>query len=182
MPVTEEELKGRVEVPEGVEATIDNAALVVRGPKGTARKDFDKIPVGMEIADGTVRFKTLLKGKKGYALRGTVESLIENLITGVTKGFVYKMKVYYAHFPISVRADADYVYISNFGGERADRRAPIVGDTRVEVEDEIVTLTGPNKEDVAQTAANVEQACIVKEKDPRIFLDGIYVFSKGVQE
>jgi len=47
-----------------------------------------------------------------------------------------------------------------------------------------VIIQGINLEDVSQTAANIEQATKVKRKDPRIFLDGIYVYEKeeGIEE
>ena len=43
---------------------------------------------------------------------------------------------------------------------------------------EDVTVEGINLEDVSQTAANIEQATKVKNKDPRVFLDGLYVYER----
>jgi large subunit ribosomal protein L6 len=40
-------------------------------------------------------------------------------------------------------------------------------------------VQGLNLEDVSQTAANIEQATKVKKKDPRVFLDGIYVYEQN---
>jgi len=52
-------------------------------------------------------------------------------------------------------------------------------DRSEKVKDEIV-LTGNNVELVSQSAANVHQSALVKGKDIRKFLDGIYVSQKGV--
>jgi large subunit ribosomal protein L9e len=49
-------------------------------------------------------------------------SHIENLITGVTKGFLYKMRFCYAHFPINVTLTDRTVEIRNFLGEKRVRR------------------------------------------------------------
>lgn len=52
----------------------------------------------------------------------TVCSHIENLITGVTKGFLYKMRFCYAHFPINVTLADRTVEIRNFLGEKRVRK------------------------------------------------------------
>ena len=44
--------------------------------------------------------------------------------------------------------------------------------------DEVI-VEGTRLEDVSQTASNIQQATLIKEKDQRVFLDGIYVFEKG---
>jgi len=71
------------------------------------------------------------------------------------------------------------VLIENFTGERSARKAKIMGDAQVKVRSEDVIVQGINLEDVSQTAANIEQATKVKRKDPRVFLDGIYVYERG---
>jgi large subunit ribosomal protein L6 len=72
------------------------------------------------------------------------------------------------------------VLIENFIGERYARRADIVGDVKVTVKQDEVIVSGIDKEAVGQTAANIEQATKISRKDPRKFLDGIYVAEKVV--
>ncbi|RJS73981.1 50S ribosomal protein L6, partial [Candidatus Bathyarchaeota archaeon] len=85
-----------------------------------------------------------------------------------------------AHFPISVRVKDGYVVIENFLGERSPRYAKIVGDVKISVEQDDVVVKGIDIEKVGQTAANIENATRIKGKDPRVFLDGIYVYQKEV--
>jgi large subunit ribosomal protein L6 len=101
------------------------------------------------------------------------------MITGVKKGFTYKLKIVFSHFPISVKVQGNTVLIENFTGERNPRRAKIVGDAKVKVVGDDVIVQGINLEDVSQTAANIEQATKVRRKDPRVFLDGIYLYEKS---
>jgi large subunit ribosomal protein L6 len=116
--------------------------------------------------------------KKEAALVGTIYSHIQNMITGVRKGFTCKLKIVFSHFPISVKIRDKTVLIENFTGERNPRKAKIVGDVQIKVQSEDIIIQGINLEDVSQTAANIEQATKVKRKDPRVFLDGIYVHEK----
>jgi large subunit ribosomal protein L6 len=79
---------------------------------------------------------------------------------------------------MQVDVEGDEVVISNFLGEKDDRRTTIRGDTQVEVDGEKLTLSGPSKEDVGQTAADIEQLTRVKGKDTRVFQDGVYITRK----
>ena len=88
------------------------------------------------------------------------------------------MKIVYAHFPITVKTKNDLVLIENFQGERSPRTAKIVGKTKVVAKGDDVIITGHVLTDVTQTAANIQQHTKVKNKDHRVFLDGIYVFEK----
>ncbi|NIU39655.1 50S ribosomal protein L6, partial [Candidatus Bathyarchaeota archaeon] len=89
-----------------------------------------------------------------------------------------------SHFPISVKVKEKTVVIENFTGERSPRIAKIMGDTKVTVKGEDVIVQGINIEDVSQTAANIQNATKIKKKDPRVFLDGIYVYERheGMEE
>jgi large subunit ribosomal protein L6 len=101
------------------------------------------------------------------------------MIVGVTNGFEYKMKIVYSHFPVKTSIKGDQFIIENFLGEKHPRKANILGDTKINVKGDDVILTGPNKEDVGQTAANIEQITKIKRYDPRKFQDGIYITHKG---
>jgi large subunit ribosomal protein L6 len=117
--------------------------------------------------------------KKEESLVGTINSHIKNMITGVTKGFTYKVKIVFSHFPISAKLKDKTVLIENFTGERSPRKAKIMGNVQVKILSEDIIVQGMDLEEVSHTAANIEQATKVKRKDPRIFLDGLYVYEKS---
>jgi len=89
------------------------------------------------------------------------------------------MKVVYSHFPITVKVEGKKVLIENFQGERAPRISMIRGNTNVAVNGDDVIVSGPVLTDVSQTAANIQLKSKVKNKDHRVFLDGIYNYSKS---
>lgn len=173
-------VKKTVEVPSDVEVVVDGRKVTVRGPKGELSRDFSHTIVEISKEEGTVGVSVDWPRKKEAAVVGTVKSHIENMILGVKEGFTYRLKMVYAHFPISVKADRDRVIIENFGGQRISIVANIVGSSEVSVEGDDVIVQGIDLEEVGQTAANIEQATRIRRKDPRVFLDGIYVYEKGV--
>lgn len=168
-----------IQVPEDVEVGLEGRRITVKGSKGTLTRDFSHQPVSIELNDKTVRVSAKWPRKREAALVGTVRSHIQNMITGVKKGFTYKLKIVFSHFPVSAKLKERTVLIENFTGERNPRKAKIIGNVEVNIQGEDIVVRGINLEDVSQTAANIEQATKVKRKDPRIFLDGLYVYEQA---
>lgn len=173
------EVSKTIQIPEDVEISLEGRKVTVKGAKGTLTRDFSHAPLSIDREDGKLRIWAEWPDKNEAALAGTVRSHIQNMITGVRNGFTYKLKIVFSHFPISVDVQGDTILIKNFTGERNARRVKKIGDVKVKVKSEDVIIQGINLEDVSQTAANIEQSTKVKEKDPRIFLDGIYVYEKA---
>ncbi|HIH64336.1 50S ribosomal protein L6 [Methanothermobacter thermautotrophicus] len=170
-------IREEIPIPDGVDVTIDGG-VTVKGPKGELSRKFNHSEISMAVEDDKMVLEVKFPKKKDKAMIGTVRAHISNMITGVTEGFRYRMKIVYAHFPMSVKVAGDKVVIENFLGERHPRTARIVGDTKVQVKGDEVEITGINKEHVGQTMANIEQATKIKGRDPRVFQDGIYLVSK----
>jgi len=173
-----------VEIPEDVDIKIDGRIVTVRGEKGELTRDFSHTPISIYLEEKRITAKANWPRKREAALVGTICSHVRNMITGVTKGFTYKLKIVFSHFPISVKVKERTVVIENFTGERSPRIAKIVGDSKVAVKGEDIIVNGINVEAVSQTAANIEQATKIKKKDHRVFLDGIYVYERheGTEE
>ncbi|OYT52320.1 50S ribosomal protein L6 [Candidatus Bathyarchaeota archaeon ex4484_135] len=169
-----------VEIPDEVQVEVKGKVVTVKGPLGTLTRNFSHAPVEIRLDGNKVIVEAYWPKKRERAMIGTVASHIKNMITGVTKGFTYKMKIVFTHFPIQVSVEGDKVVIRNFLGERAPRIAKIVPGVKVEVTKEDVIVKGIDIEAVGQTAANIEQATKVKGKDIRVFLDGIYIYEKQV--
>lgn len=173
------EISKTIQVPDNVDVSIEGKKISFKGAKGSLTRDFSFAPVSIEGEGKNIRVWAKWPRKKEAALVGTVYSHIQNMITGVTKGYSYKLKIVFSHFPISVKVQDKTVLIENFTGERRARRVKTLGDVKIKVEAEDVIVEGVNLEDVSQTAANIEQATRVRRKDPRVFLDGIYVYERN---
>lgn len=109
--------------------------------------------------------------------------LTDGFISGVTRGFQYKMRAVYAHFPINcVTTEGNSVIeIRNFLGEKYIRRVKMAPGVTVvnspKQKDELI-IEGNSLEDVSSSAALIQQSTTVKNKDIRKFLDGLYVSEK----
>lgn len=180
------EIVEKVEVPDGVEVSIAPPAKIrVKGKLGELEQDLTHMGIKLELdgKDVVIRFRG--KGRVAKSMMGTAKSMIRNMIIGVTKGFTYKLKIIASHFPMNVKVQGDTIIIENFIGERWPRYAKIVGPkTKVIVKGEDVIVTGIDRQAVGQTAANLELATKIKQKDLRKFLDGIYIYEKkiGIEE
>jgi len=173
------EISRTIEIPDGVELSMDNKTVTVKGEKGTLTRDFSFASISMESDGKTVRVWAEWPRKKEASLVGTIHSHIQNMITGVMKGYTYKLKIVFSHFPITVKIQDRSVLVENFTGEKRARRAKILGDVNVKIEPEDLIVKGINLEEVSQTAANIEKVTKVTNKDPRVFLDGIYVYERN---
>ncbi|OPY27650.1 MAG: 50S ribosomal protein L6 [Methanocella sp. PtaU1.Bin125] len=169
-----------IEVPEGVTVTITGATLTAKGQKGQVAREFRFPGIALKVDGGKVVVETGKDDKQTKATVGTYASHVKNMVTGVSEGYECHMKIVYAHFPIQVKLEGkDRISIGNFLGERKARSANIVGSTKVEIKGAELVISGNNKEDVGQTAANIEQACRIRKRDPRVFQDGIYITRKA---
>ena len=173
-----EKFQDEVEIPEGVKVTQKKHMLTFVGPLGKTHKSFRSIPVTIELTENKVLLKAIGSKKRDYAILHTARSIIRNICEGLITGYTIKMKIVFSHFPITVKVDGKTIIIENFQGERAPRLTHIVGNTKVTPKGEDVLLTGEVWTDITQTAANIELKSKVKNKDHRVFLDGIYAFEK----
>ncbi|KAL8717961.1 MAG: hypothetical protein Q9225_004852 [Loekoesia sp. 1 TL-2023] len=177
-------------IPDNVKVHIKSRLVTVEGPRGKLTKDLSHLSVCFSRPNkNTVDIELHHGARKNVATLRTVKTIINNLITGVTKGFKYKMRYVYAHFPINVNIEKNSetglydVEIRNFLGEKIVRRVTMHEGVDVEIskaqKDEL-TITGNSLENVSQSAADIQQICRVRNKDIRKFLDGLYVSERTV--
>jgi len=165
-----------MKIPQGITLDFEGNTLVVKGPKGELKKAYDNETVMVTVKDGEVAFTTPLKARRSVnAAVNTVRAHVRNMFEGVANGYVQKLSVIYSHFPITVEAKPGEVLIKNFLGEKSVRRARVMGSVKVEVKKQDITISGFDKEEVGQTAANIHLATRIVGRDNRKFQDGIYL-------
>jgi large subunit ribosomal protein L6 len=174
------EKRREIDVPQGVTVTMHGATMTAKGQKGEISREFRYPELSVKLDGDKVIVETTKSNKESLAMVGTYASHVKNIVVGVSEGYEYEMKIVYAHFPIQAKVEGkERVSIGNFLGERKPRSARIMGQTKVEISGDKVIITGFNVEDCGQTAANIEQACRIRHRDPRVFQDGIYITKKA---
>merc|ERR1712170_202740 len=174
-----------IKVPDEIDVSVKSRVVTVKGPRGTLTKSFKHLAIDIFMVDPkTIKVEKWFGKRKELAAVRTVCSHITNLFTGVTRGYKYKMRAVYAHFPIncSISENGSLVEVRNFLGEKYIRRVRMHDGVKCEnskdQKDELV-LTGNSIEAVSQSVALIQQSTTVKNKDIRKFLDGLYVSGKG---
>lgn len=94
-----------INIPEGVKIDIKGREITVKGKRGEVRRSFSHLKI--QISEGKVKGKKSIIITKWLGLSklssavNSCASHINNMITGVTKGFKYVMRTVHAHFPIN---------------------------------------------------------------------------------
>ncbi|MCI4358007.1 MAG: 50S ribosomal protein L6 [Thermoplasmata archaeon] len=181
MSTDEERDRASVELAPRSSVEVQGRRLIVRGPQGEVVRPFPSDVVTLAVS-GTTALLTLTipaNRKRAQALLRTWAAHLRNLSVGVTAGFEAKMKVVAAHFPMKVSAKDDHLLIENFLGEKHPRSAPLVPGVTATVDGDFVLLSGRDIELVGQSAANIERATRIRDYDPRVFQDGIYLVERA---
>lgn len=103
---------------------------------------------------------------------------LKNLFDGLDKKYTYKLQACNVHFPMTLKVEGSRLAINNFLGEKKSRYANIVPGVEVDVKGQNLTITSHDREAAGQTAANIETATKVRNRDRRIFQDGIYIVER----
>merc|ERR1719388_411484 len=126
---------GKVTIPDNCECTIKSRLVQVKGPRGTLTKSFKHMSVDLcKLDDKTIQVEKWFDTSKVLAIIKTVCSHIQNLFIGVTKGFEYRMKMVYAHFPTNVQiaGNGQSLDIVNFIGQKVKFHVDCLDGVKVE--------------------------------------------------
>lgn len=172
-------LYNKIEIPEGIEVEIKDNTINVKGPEGENSREFNIGKLKLEKKDNEIIIGHDKATKIQKKRMNTITKHIKNMISGVKEKFEYKLKICSSHFPMTVKQEGDELIIKNFLGEKIQRSAKILKGVDIEIKKDIIILKSFNKELAGQTAANIEKATKIRNKDRRIFQDGIYLIEKA---
>lgn len=170
-----------VPIPAKAKVAIRGRFIEVTGPAGAVRREFPAEALGVELAGAEVRITLKLppNRRSAKALLNTWERHVANLLTGATVGFEARLKSVAAHFPMKLQVKEDHLLIENFLGEKFPRSAAIVEGVTASVDGEFVLLRGADIERVGIAAATIERTTHIRDYDPRVFQDGIYIVDRA---
>lgn len=170
-----------VDMPSGVDCSIEAHKIIISGPKGTLERKFAHPFINIIKENSSIKLEPLGKKytKNKKRMLKTFKSHLKNMVQGVTEGYTYRLKIVSGHFPMNVSIDgSNKIVIKNFIGEKVPRIAYLFPNTKATLKGDEITIDGINKEAAGQSAANIEKATRITNKDRRIFQDGIYIVQK----
>jgi large subunit ribosomal protein L6 len=159
-----------VKIPEGVKVELANGTLTATGKAGKNHRAFDIRKLKIEVKGAEVHVEG-----DSLTMVNTAQAHIKNILNGALGGYTFKMQAIHSHFPVSFEVKGKEFFIKNFLGEKKPRISAIVADTKLVVKGTDVHISGPSKDDVGQTMANIKTALRIRKRDSRIFQDGLYV-------
>jgi len=150
--------KAPVAIPEGVTVTIEGQTVNVSGPKGNLSRKFPR-DVSFEIKEGQVLVSCKKENKVAQSLFGTTRALINNMVHGVSQGWVKELELVGTGYRAEVNGETLILTVGFSHPVKIEAPAGI----SFKVEKTIITVAGPDKELVGQVAANIRS---VKPPEP----------------
>lgn len=95
--------KQPVPVPAGVDVTIDGQNLSVKGPKGTLALEVAEPITVSRNDDGAIVVSRPDDERRSRSLHGLSRTLVANLVTGVTEGYVTKMEIFGVGYRVQLK-------------------------------------------------------------------------------
>jgi large subunit ribosomal protein L6 len=142
--------KKPIMIPEKVEISKTDNLLTIKGPLGEIKRSF-KDDIEIDIKDGQIFLRPKKKTKEISSLWGTYSSHIQNMIEGVTKGFLKKLIIE----GIGLRAQLEGTNLVLSLGLSHPVKVEIPKDIKVQVEKNIIIVSGIDKEKVSQFSAEI---------------------------
>jgi len=172
-------MKAEVELPTGVACTVQTGNQVtMKGQRGETTRRFPHLKITIAVNGSTIVISTKDGTKSEKTMIGTFQSHIRNMMKGAMEGHTYRLKICSGHFPMNVSIAGSEFIIKNFLGEKVPRKVKLRQGVAVKVEGQEVIVEGVAIEQVSQMAADIEQLTRIRNRDLRVFQDGIYITSK----
>ncbi len=171
-----------IEIPNNVDASINERFLVIKGPKGDIRKNVKQHQISIKINDKKIMLESDGSGRRNKKLINSLAAHVKNAIRGSLQNHTYVLKICSGHFPMNVTISSNRLIVKNLLGEKVPRVLELKEGADVKVEGDIIHVTSINKEIAGQVSADIEQLTRRPGYDTRIFQDGIYIINKDGKE
>lgn len=143
--------KNPIAVPSGVEVQLSGERLSAKGTLGALSLVVSN-EVTASIADGMVRIAPRNETKRARAMWGTTRALVNNMVTGVSKGFSITLEINGVGYRAAVQGDTLNLQL----GYSHDIAYPIPRDVRIACErPTVITVSGADRQRVGQVAAEI---------------------------
>lgn len=148
-----------ITVPSGVDITLDNSVITVKGPKGTLTRELHK-DMKVIIENNEITVERPSDQKAHRSLHGTTRSVVSNMVSGVTEGFTRNLELVGVGYRASKSGEK---LVLNVGYSHPVEITPEPGITFEVPSNTKIIVSGINKERVGEYAAKIRS---VREPEP----------------
>ena len=171
-------MEKRIEIPEGMNLEINREIIKVSGNGKTLSNSFILNKINIVKHGHELVISAEKNTKKEKKIIGAIVAHIKKMFVGLNEDYTYKMEICNVHFPMTVKIDGGNLIIKNFLGEKLQRVAKIIPGVKVEMKGNIIEIQSHDKDAAGLTASNIELATKIRNRDRRIFQDGIFIIEK----
>jgi large subunit ribosomal protein L6 len=177
--MNQKKLYEEFELPQDIEAEIKDREIIIKKGDNLSRRKINLL-IDAKIEGNKIILSSRKDKKINKRIFGTAKAHINNIIKGLTEGFNYKLQIANVHFPMNVSYEksSNEIIVKNFLGEKKDRRIKLVDGVEVNIDKDIIEIKSTDIEKAGQSAANIEKGVKVRNKDRRIYQDGIFIIEK----
>ncbi len=167
-----------IEIPSGINCEYKDGFFICKKDSMESKKKIAIPNISLDLKDNKIILSSIKANKKDRKKIISYISHVKNIFEGFDKKYIYHLESCNVHFPMTLKIEGNKLAISNFLGEKTPRYANILPNVDVQIKGSMITITSYDKEAAGQTAANFEKATKVKNRDRRIFQDGIFLTKK----
>ncbi len=172
-------LEDKTELPSGITATLTDGLVTVKGPKGEVAKSMRDPLIKIKIDGNGFLISATKDTKRQKRIINTFSAHLKNMILGVQQSYQYRLKICSGHFPINVSIQGEKFIVKNFLGEKSPRTLTLKKGATVKIEGEQIVVESCDKDLAGQQASDIELLTAKRNRDLRVFQDGIYMTEKA---
>ena len=159
----------------GANVELNGNKIIVKGKQGELSADIVYPFLKVEKKEDVLFIEVEKDNKFQKSIAGTLAANVRNMIKGVNEKYTAELELVYMHFPASLKLNGNRILVENFVGERKPREIKVPEDLKAEVKGNKITISGIDKYKVGQLAGTIESKIQIKNKDRRVFKDGIFI-------
>lgn len=177
------DLREEIEIPNGMAAGVEENVLIIKKDNNELKRELNPL-IEIRLEGNKIILEAKKSTKREKRIFGTLAAHIKNIIKGLNEKFKYRLQAASVHFPMNLSIDKEKneLIVKNFLGEKTDRRIKLIDGVDVKINKDIIEIESENKELAGQCAANIEKGTKIRNRDRRVYQDGIYICSKPKKE
>ncbi len=143
-----------IELPKGVKAEVVGQRIKIEGPKGKLEREV-RAEIKAELVDGKLVLRPVREGRTSRAFHGMERALLNNMVHGVSQGFVKELEVLGVGYRADVKGSVLNLALGHSHGIDFPLPKEVKGTVLKEGRETFIRLESPDKYSVGETAARI---------------------------